>query len=316
MVKGIAFAALMLTLSPVFADCVLEPAYIKSDRFIGDYDVEKINSGGIQLSSTYGDISKDPKQFDLDTLYEIRKDGQVARFRIADKYFVNGSSFLGSAQWEQNKFPSGAGKYKFYALSTENQVAGQKVTMVGDSITWWSSGKNFRCLLSKEITGLNFVGPHTDAFGYGHAGEGGNKTIDVLERLNKIKKSDYYILHIGTNDWPIGNSDFTLNNIKSISNKLSEKGGTVLILTILPRLDEHDERNRAINEKLRAWNGRDCNCKVVDFEDEFRSLDNLPSLYWDKGLHPNIEGYRKIVGILSPKLTSAIGIDSVYLSGK
>lgn len=305
MLKGIALSALMLFCGYVSAECVLKPENVVDRKFVGTFTIDRVSVSGIQFAKKHGDISKD-SAFNLDTLYEVSGSNGGFRIRFAEKYFRDGAAYLGNAQWESGIVPKNPGDYRIYALSTKHKEAGATVTMVGDSITWWSAGKNFRCLLSKRMQGVSFVGPHTDAFGYGHAGEGGNKTVDVINRIDKISPSDYYIMHIGTNDWPIGDASFSFENIKAISNSLSRKGGKVLILTILPRLDEHDSRNKEINKMLRDWKGRGCNCVVVDFEDDFRSIPNPKSLYWDKGLHPNLHGYKLLSDIIAPRISAEI----------
>ena len=299
------FSAFMLVLGSAHAACALQPSEIIGERFIGSFTVDKISIGGIQFSEKTGDITKGKSGFNLDTLYEARNSTNTARFRFADDYFRDGASTLGSMQWENEKPLADTGNYNFYALETKNNTPGKTITIVGDSITWWSSGKNLRCLLSQRVSGVSFVGPHTDPYGYGHAGEGGNKTVDVLKRIDKIKKSDLYLLHIGTNDWPIGNAKFTFDNIKKISEALSKKGGTVLVMTILPRLDENDKRNQQVNQLVRAWNGKSCNCKIVELEKPFRKVENIKGMYWDAGLHPNITGYGVIADILAPNIAAA-----------
>lgn len=91
-----------------------------------------------------------------------------------------------------------------------------------------------------------------------------------------------------------------------IANGLTTKGGEVLILTILPRLDENYARNVAINQEIRDWNGRDSNCRIIDLDTAFRKSGDLKSMYWDAGIHPNAKGHERIVGIICPQLERII----------
>ena len=72
--------------------------------------------------------------------------------------------------------------------------------MIGDSITWSGKGDYWRKELFEIIPRLAFVGTHTGTLGYSHAGEGGNSTGSVINRLAMIPNCPYYSLLIGTND--------------------------------------------------------------------------------------------------------------------
>lgn len=314
MLKSVLFAGIAFISTHANAECMLEKEAIASNIAIGKLSLDSVKQGSIQLDESYGDISKSDTRFNLDTLYHISNNGEQWSFRIGEIYFLNGKTTFGSIQWEDGKHPNEPGTYDLYKVNVQTKKSTSRtLTTVGDSITWWSAGSSLRCLLSKNLQGLQFTGPHTDRYGYGHAGEGGNKTVDVLQRLDKIDKSDYYLLHIGTNDWPIGDAEFTFKNIVKIAKALSAKGGEVIILTILPRLDENDARNVAINQKIREWNGRSCNCRVIDLYTEFMNSGDLKSMYWDTGIHPNAKGYERIVEILSPQLERIIGENKASL---
>lgn len=286
--------------------CELQPAPIVSKKLIGTYDVIASSPYSIAFSKETGDITGKKAKFNLDTLYEIESDTGSARFRTAEEDFLQGSTYLGSLAWEGGKALQAPGSYKFYALKTEQKKSGKSITMVGDSITWWSYGRYFRCLLSQKVPDAQFTGPHTDAYGFGHAGEGGNNTKDIIARLGKIKPANNYFVLIGTNDWPFATPERTAENVKLIAKSLSKKGGKVIVSTLLPRLDDHDARNRKVNRMLLAWNGQGCNCQVIDLAKAFRRLPDKKGYFWDTGLHPNIEGYQKIVEIIGPKIEREI----------
>lgn len=286
--------------------CELQSGPIVSKKLVGTYEVIASPPDSIVFSKETGDITGNKAKFNLDTLYEVDSDAGSARFRTGAEKFLQGSTFLGSLAWEDGKILNTPGSYRFYAVKTERKKSGKTITMVGDSITWWSYGRYFRCLLSQKVPDAQFTGPHTDTYGFGHAAEGGNNTKDIIFRLSKIKAANNYFVLIGTNDWPFATPERTAENVKLIAKLLSKKGGKVIISTLLPRLDGHDERNRKVNRMLLSWNGQGCNCQIIDLDREFRKLSNKKEYFWDTGLHPNIEGYKKIVEIIGPKIERAI----------
>ena len=75
--------------------------------------------------------------------------------------------------------------------------------MIGDSVTWAQAGDHFRDEMLKLMPVLAFSGTHTGRLGYSHAGEGGDSTRRVLQRLadpERIPEAPYYHLLIGVND--------------------------------------------------------------------------------------------------------------------
>jgi lysophospholipase L1-like esterase len=286
--------------------CELKPEADYGKIPMGSLETIASPTGWIGFSQKVGRIVGKKGMFNLDSLYEMSNGTESARFRINETNFINGSSYIGNMAWVGGKSLTEPGVYRFYEVKTKEKTYQKSITMIGDSITWWSSGRYFRCMLAKRVPDIGFTGPHTDIYGFGHAGEGGNKTKQMITRLHKIKPSDYYFILAGTNDWRIKSPQQTVNNIKIIAKNLSKKGGEVIISTLLPRMDKHDETNIEVNKLLRAWNGKGCNCKIVDLDQDFRKLENKDQYYWDAGLHPNIEGYKKIVEIIAPQIERAI----------
>lgn len=282
---------------PAANSCELMQATNTGEKLVGSYMAKSTIPGWIEFPG----IAED-KAFNFDTLYRIENSKGSSLFRLSEKNFIKGSMYLGGLSWQGNKKVEPDEVSKFYAVSVSNDRPGKTMTMVGDSITWWSNGRYLRCLLSKHVTGVNFIGPHTDSFGYGHAGEGGNSTFEILGRLDAINKSDYYFLLAGTNDYLIATPEQSFENLKKIAMSLSGKGGEVIVSTLLPRMDANDKRNIDVNRLLLSWGGAGCNCKVVDLSSEFRAVKNYQSMYWDEGVHPSMAGYENISEILSRHL--------------
>ncbi|WP_198291636.1 SGNH/GDSL hydrolase family protein, partial [Pseudomonas asplenii] len=106
--------------------------------------------------------------------------------------------------------------------------------------------------------------------------------------------------------WKREESEKTFENIKKIAYTLSNKGGKVIISTLLPRLDNHDDANRKVNSDLLEWGGTGCNCTILDLDSQFRKLNNKEQYFWDEGLHPNMLGYEKITNIVSKYLNAEL----------
>ncbi len=300
MLRGL---ALWLCCGTAFAACELPVQEITGRVKVGEYVVERTNAGLIGFAETEGDLTG---RFNFDTLYEVQTPDGPARFRLNDDFYVKGQTFLANLHWEQGSQPPSAGRYEFSAAQVAQQKTGKSIAMVGDSITWWSYGRYFRCLLANELSGVSFAGPHADTFGFGHAGEGGNKTGDILARIDSVPTSDFYFVLAGTNDWPLANPAQTFANIRQIAERLDSKGGKVIVSTLLPRLDVNDSLNQEVNALIKAWDGAGCDCSVVDLDESFRALPDQRSLFWDAGIHPNLEGYQRVVSILAPQLSPLV----------
>lgn len=281
--------------------CELLPQTITNEKLVGIFDVGNTIPGWIEFAGRSED-----NLFNIDTLYKMENEKGSAFFRFSEKNFINGSMYLGKLAWVGNKEIITKGRFRFSAVSVRKEPIGKTLTMVGDSITWWSNGRYLRCLLSKQMTDTNFVGPHTDTFGFGHAGEGGNNTFEILARLNAIQPSDYYFVLAGTNDWALATPEQSFENIKKIAETLSNKGGTVIVSTTLPRLDNNDSRNQSLNKLLLSWGGIGCQCRVIDLYSEFSKVQDRNSMYWDEGIHPTLVGYKHIADILAPRLQKEI----------
>ena len=212
-------------------------------------------------------------------------------------------------QWADGRHPTVAEAYQVDIVEAHDHLPPRRPTMsmVGDSVTWWQYGEYFRCLLADAGVPFEFIGSRTDVFGYGHEGEGGNKTTDVIARLDYILPSQNYFLLVGTND-QAGSEEDVVKRIMQIASALQQKQAKlpgekrVYIGTILPRTDEFGPRNKRINALLRK---RIHTCKkkcegirLIDTETAFLSQPHWKDLLAGE-LHPNLEGYRFLAGFLA-----------------
>lgn len=295
---------LLFSFSVHAAECELQPSQITHKELLGTFSIEDANEQAIRLSHEHGDLTHDHPELNFDTLYEVSSDGHLDRFRMGEMFVADGSTYFGNVVWERGSKAPSPGRYQIYSAVVAKTRAEQSIAMVGDSITWWSFGRFFRCLMAPELPGFAFKGPHTDQYGYEHAGEGGNTTTDVLQRLTEIGAADYYFVLIGTNDWQKGlSAEQTFQQIRDIAMRLSADDGTVIVSTLLPRLDIHQSRNDEVNALLRNWVPR-CRCVLVDLDEAFRA-NARHDLYWDQGVHPNVEGYQAIAPIVARLIRDA-----------
>ena len=179
------------------------------------------------------------------------------------------------------------------------------MSTIGDSIIWYGAGGHFRGLLDRALPEFIYTGSRTDNHGYGHEGEGGDSTRDVIDRLPYIESADNYFLLIGTND-RFDESE-TINNIVTIVSSLlsRDSDSTVFLSTILPRMRDLDIdlRNIRINQEIRSFvdSYGSTRLKLVELENKFRVIDGWESLLQD-GIHPNLDGYKAIVRIVSDEI--------------
>lgn len=209
------------------------------------------------------------------------------------------------------------------ALLVNRQV---QLCMIGDSVTWAQAGDYFREEMLKLMPELAFVGTHTGALGYSHAGEGGDGTRRVLSRVAdpvRIPDAPYYHLLIGVNDAGGAKVDSksesvanaTVERIAKIVEELLKKKGVrkVFLGSILPSPfgpnGESTVRERTaslINTKLRAQFKQLFPAgKVVWIEYEKPLRANLE--VWKKrenlrGAHPTAKGYKMVAALAVPVL--------------
>ncbi len=207
--------------------------------------------------------------------------------------------------------------FNYAAIGKSGQIP---LCMIGDSITWADKGDCWRKELLARLPNLVFIGTHSAMYGYSHAGEGGNSTEKVLERMKYIPDCPYYNVLIGTNNTGVKKAELieekskqTATDIIKIVQELLKKQGVekVFLSSILPCATDNpfrDQCNSATNKILRekfaevfpkekvVW---------VEYEIPLRKVDG-----WEKKifLHPNEEGYVLVGEITAKAISSALNI--------
>lgn len=275
----------------------------------GSLSVSEFSESEILFDFSESDITdqvkynEDLESFNFDNMYEVVSGGNSYYFRFGWSLFDGDNTRFKFVEWLGGKFPITSGYHEFFMVESELcQVGERSITFIGDSTTWWNDGKYMRKMLDSKLDGFVFVGSKTDVFGYGHEGEGGDGTRQVLSRLDKIAHSDVYILMIGTND---GHND-TVANIKEIVRRLLKRTDSIILVsTLLPRNDEKDYRNTLINQSLvEGISGISNRVKVINTGGYFRTLDWV-GLMPDR-IHPNKVGYEYITNFIANEIMNTL----------
>ncbi len=138
-------------------------------------------------------------------------------------------------------------------------------------------------------------------------GIGWDTTEDLLERLDDSLDGppQTVVMMIGTNDLTLGIPHAgTIRNASLILNRIIEAApdAKVVIQSVLPRTDRYNPLVTPLNSAL----ARICGERGLAFVDHTESLSGTdghldPNCYID-GIHPNDEGYRRLVDGLRPHL--------------
>ena len=132
-------------------------------------------------------------------------------------------------------------------------------------------------------------------------------TIAKLSRLLstdvKLHNFEYIIIHVGTNN--IGNRDSFGNILSDYGNLIAsvkklKSSIRIIVSAILPRPVDHDDTDsmiKAVNTELRTKLSQDLGfhfiCTYKDFV-KFGTYRRYLYAKWDKGLHLNTEGSRRL----------------------
>jgi lysophospholipase L1-like esterase len=190
---------------------------------------------------------------------------------------------------------------------------GQKVVFMGDSITdggWRSSGG----FIHLVVTGLDTLGVKIDPI---PAGMGGNKSDDMLARLNSdalSKKPDWLLLSCGVNDvWSRKiDLDTFKKNITSIVDQAQAAGIRVMIVTPTPIYEMAQTEFSRLSDYV-AWMVQLAHDRKLPLADEnaayFAYLKTQPADPINKiltidGVHPNPDGHQ----ILAQTILEGFGV--------
>lgn len=112
------------------------------------------------------------------------------------------------------------------------------------------------------------------------------------------------VINIGTNDIAqntgVYNSDFTLDNIKSMAELAQANGIKVILSSVTPAsgyrwnrdITEVPEKIMDLNSRIKAY-AKAKGFAYIDYFSAMRDENNgLKSIYGDDGVHPNAEGYK------------------------
>lgn len=284
-------------------------------HYLGRFSIASFSNGRVVFSDLEGDVRDDvlydrrEDNFNYDGLYEVKDlDGDVSYFRFGWQTYRDSVTKFHYVKWVNGKSPNLSSGVFDVSVAAKDicRSGGKDVTIVGDSITWWSNGQYLRRLLHQKNSSLNFTGSRTDVFGYGHEGEGGDNSQEIINRIDGIVVSDVYILMVGTNDRYKDVSD-TVENIQEIVRGLMEKSSEsiVYVATILPRNDSQDLAVVEINNLIREWFvfNQDQRVRMLDLGMGFRELEGWQDLLPD-GLHPSLDGYRDLSQLMFSGMSS------------
>jgi lysophospholipase L1-like esterase len=206
--------------------------------------------------------------FNYNTLYRVQDNGGDSWFfRFPGEWFdsakTHRTAFWG-VQWADGKYPQVPGNYQVSSVSAARPQSGKRTLVtIGDSMTWFDNGQSFRCKLAEKLPGYRFIGSHTDSFGFGHDGHGGDNSYQTLQRINEVPTSDAYFLLIGSNDggmYPKG----TASNISGIVKALLRRGNRphVYVSTLPIRGDKLAYLVHERNAAIRQWYAA-CGCHAT-----------------------------------------------------
>jgi lysophospholipase L1-like esterase len=281
---------------------------------LGEFQIKSFDERTIIFEENEGDLTDknifdlgDTLGFNIDKLYRCKFDNSISYsyFRMYWQAPFQGETTL-YVHWIIT--PATTGKIAQIDIVDVPfiQKGRRKVCTIGDSQTWLFHGEEYWYYWSQLNPNFKFIGNRTDYHGFGHEGEGGNSSRQVIERMSRFLKADIYVLLIGTNDRKDNLTiEQTINNIDSITRFLKGKNNesSIYVLTIPPCTEvDRDHENRQINSLLKErYSKPHDDILVVDVEALFRAKQNWTDYFID-GLHPNDAGYRLLVDFLNREI--------------
>lgn len=307
--------AVLFLLNICYASDHYDFSKVRVIKNMGVFKIRSVLTSEILFDKQEGDLTdkvlydRDSLNFNFDGFYRCKFLGidTFYYFRFGLQVIWQGETIFKNVVWSPRKPPLSTGIAEIEIVSVPFVQEGSKtVCTIGDSKTWWNKGEYYRKFLNQAIPDFVFIGSRTDIYGYGHEGEGGNSTLDVLKRMKYIPQADIYIIMIGTNDrkdavYPVK----TVENIEAILAALKAKrpGCSIYLLSITPCVDtKRDNYNQEINRMLRSK----CECErkgvtILDSDSMFRARQDW-SNYLIDGLHPNEKGYHLLVELISARI--------------
>ncbi|KAA0705376.1 hypothetical protein E1301_Tti009759 [Triplophysa tibetana] len=132
----------------------------------------------------------------------------------------------------------------------------------------------------------------------------GARAPDIKSNLNVLAKANRkfskIVIHVGTNDVRLRQSEITKDNIKEVCELAKTMSDTVIFSGPLTayRGDEIYSRLSSLNGWLSEW----CLQNNIDFINNWKSFEGRPDLLKRDGLHPSWDG----VSLLSRNLTHSL----------
>jgi hypothetical protein len=159
---------------------------------LGTYAVNLSDGANIVFDPSAGNLCDDVlydrrvDNFNFDQLYRARNGGSDYYFRFGCQDCSTSTSKFRYVKWANNVVAP-PGTYQFSVVSRDRGQNGTKTLVtIGDSIIWWAEGEAFRVLLAQRRNDFRYIGSRTDIYGFGHEGEGGNGSAQVLARISYI----------------------------------------------------------------------------------------------------------------------------------
>jgi lysophospholipase L1-like esterase len=282
---------------------------------IGKFNV-LVQNDKIIFDETHGRIETPLKynnlynEFNFNNIYEIKDIlGNKYFFRFGWVSFNDEKSMFTGVIWIDDNIPKLNNIYTEFDFSVVDikyvQFGSTSLCTIGDSQTWFSRAQNLRKFINEANDELIFVGSNTDIYGYGHEGEGGDKTIQLLNRINNIPRTDYYTLLIGTNDYWYDLETARVNILKVVSylSNFNPKA-KIFYLSPLPTTNEvRDNFNTNLYKKLIDDFSKMKNVIVLDVGEKMRQNKNWASAYiTSDGVHPSDEGVRFMANLIANKI--------------
>lgn len=272
---------------------------ILTDKIIFDAQYGRIETP-LQYNNLYN-------EFNFNNIYKIRDAlNNEYYFRFGWVSYIDGKSVFSQVNWIDEVSPPKNNSFVKFDFSVVDiryiQFGNKTLCTIGDSQTWFSNAQNLRRLINEGNEDLIFIGSNTDIYGYGHEGEGGNTTTQLLDRINNIPLADYYTLLIGTNDFK-DDIDLAYLNVLELLNYLTSFNpkAEIFYLTPLPTTNPaRDDFNRQLFNRISSELKKKNNVTVLEVGGEMRKDENWDSVYFTSdGVHPNEAGVQLMAEIIS-----------------